>query len=41
MHDNVKGRELLPDGSYQRLHPTPGESPIDSQRWFMEHSREH
>ncbi|MCC7449232.1 MAG: polyphosphate kinase 1 [Anaerolineae bacterium] len=41
MRDNVKARELLPDGSYRLLQPTPGEAPIDSQRWFMEHSREH
>ncbi len=41
MRDNIKARELLPDGSYRLLHPEPGEEPIDSQRWFMEHSREH
>ncbi len=41
MRDNVKARELLPDGSYRQLHPAPGEERIDSQRWFMEHSREH
>ncbi len=41
MADNVKARQLLPDGTYQRLQAAPGETPIDSQRWFMEHSREH
>lgn len=35
MTDNVKSRELLPDGSYRRIEPQPGEEPIDSQRWFM------
>jgi polyphosphate kinase len=41
IHDNVKARELLPDGTYRQLQPEPGAQPIDSQRWFMEHSREH
>jgi polyphosphate kinase len=41
LRDNVKARELLPDGTYRQLRPAPGEEPIDSQRWFMEHSREH
>jgi polyphosphate kinase len=41
MRDNVKARELLPDGTYRQLRPGPGEEAIDSQRWFMEHSREH
>jgi polyphosphate kinase len=39
MTDNAKARELLPDGTYRRL--DPGDAPIDSQRWFMDHSREH
>ena len=41
MTDNVKARELMPDGTYRRLNPGPGETPVDSQRWFMEHSRDH
>jgi polyphosphate kinase len=41
LRDNVKARELLADGSYRQLQPAPGEEAIDSQRWFMEHSREH
>jgi polyphosphate kinase len=41
MRDNVKARELLPDGTYRQLQPGPGEEAIDSQRWFMERSREH
>ncbi len=41
MRDNVKARELLPDGTYRQLHPVPSEEAIDSQRWFMEHCRDH
>jgi len=41
MADNVKARELRADGTYQRLTPAPGEPAIESQRWFMEHSRDH
>jgi len=41
MADNVKARELLPDGSYRYLHPEAGQEAIDSQKWFMEHSKEH
>jgi polyphosphate kinase len=33
--DNVKSRELLSDGSYQRLSPGPREMPIDAQRVFL------
>ena len=33
--DNVKLRELLADGSYQRRSPGKGEMPIDSQRVFL------
>lgn len=40
MMDNVKARELQPDGSYQRIEPQEGETPINSQLWFMEHARE-
>ncbi|WP_249226668.1 RNA degradosome polyphosphate kinase [Alicyclobacillus mengziensis] len=31
LRDNVKRRELLPDGTYQRIVPGPDEEPIDSQ----------
>jgi polyphosphate kinase len=31
MRDNVKGRELLPDGSYVRVARRPGQRRIDSQ----------
>jgi polyphosphate kinase len=39
MMDNIKTRELQPDGSYKRIHPADGETPIDSQLWFMERAR--
>ncbi len=39
MKDNVNARELQPDGSYKRLHAAEGEPAIDSQAWFMEHTR--
>ncbi len=39
MRDNVKARELQPDGSYRRLHPSAGEEALNSQVWFMEHER--
>jgi polyphosphate kinase len=34
--DNVKARELLPDGSYRRVKPAPGEPPLRSQQRFLE-----
>jgi polyphosphate kinase len=36
LRDNVRARELLPDGSYRRVQPAPGEPPIDSQALFAE-----
>ena len=39
LKDNVKARELQPDGSYVRLRPKAGEKAIDSQVWFMERAR--
>jgi polyphosphate kinase len=29
--DNLNAWELLPDGSYRRLRPTPGEAPHSAQ----------
>lgn len=40
MMDNIKARELQPDGSYVRIVPRDGETRINSQEWFMEHARE-
>lgn len=33
--DTVKARRLLPDGSYERLTPPPGEAPFSSQGRFL------
>lgn len=37
LRDNVKSRELLPDGQYRRILPKDGEEAIEVQRWLMEH----
>jgi polyphosphate kinase len=34
LHDTVRARELLPDGSYLRILPDDGEEPFDSQGYF-------
>lgn len=34
--DNVKARELMPDGTYRRVKPAPGEAPVRSQQRFLE-----
>lgn len=39
LRDNVKSRELLPDGTYRRLHPEPGRAPVDAQRLFLNRSQ--
>ena len=39
MRDNVKTRELQPDGSYKRLRPRDGEEPLNCQIWAMEQAR--
>jgi polyphosphate kinase len=39
MMDNVKARELQPDGTYRRLAPADGAPAVDSQAWFMERAR--
>jgi polyphosphate kinase len=35
LRDNVKARELRPDGSYERVKPQPGEEIMDSQLWLI------
>jgi polyphosphate kinase len=37
LRDTAKARELLPDGSYVRVEPEPGEPALDSQQWMVEH----
>jgi polyphosphate kinase len=34
LRDNVKARRLLPDGSYERVHPNRNEDVFDSQAYF-------
>lgn len=38
LRDNVKARQLLSDGTYERLRPASGEEPFDSQQHFIERS---
>jgi polyphosphate kinase len=40
LHDTVQARRLLPDGSYVRLQPQPGEPGLNSQEWLLEHWKE-
>ena len=37
LNDNVKARELLPDGNYQKVIPAKGAEPLNSQQWLIEH----
>ena len=37
--DNVKARELNPDGSYDRIHPAAGEASVNVQDLFLAHIR--
>ncbi|MGB4067831.1 MAG: polyphosphate kinase 1 [Nitrospira sp.] len=37
LRDNVQARRLLPDGTYERIHPATGEAAINSQQWLLEH----
>jgi polyphosphate kinase len=35
LKDNVQARRLLPDGSYERVHPQDGEAELNSQLWMI------
>ncbi|HIQ11843.1 MAG TPA: polyphosphate kinase 1, partial [Caldilineales bacterium] len=35
LNDNVKAREMLPDGAYRRVEPKPGEARINAQEWMV------
>jgi polyphosphate kinase len=35
--DTVKARQLRSDGTYERVKPAPGENPLDSQQWLIDH----
>jgi len=38
LRDNVRARELRPDGTYERVRPAPGEDTVDSQLYFAGNS---
>ena len=35
LRDTVNARELLPDGTYRRVEPAPGQPPFDVQTWLL------
>ena len=35
LRDNMKARQLQPEGFYTRLRPAPGDAEIDSQTHFI------
>lgn len=37
LRDNVQARRLCPDGTYERVRPKEGETPLNSQLWMLEH----
>jgi polyphosphate kinase len=37
LRDNHQLRLMKSDGTYERKHPAPGEEPVDSQSWFLDH----
>ncbi len=37
LRDNVKAREMQPDGTYRRVQPKPGEPLLNAQAWMLEH----
>ncbi len=37
LKDNRQARRLLPDGTYERVHPRDGEPELNSQLWMIEH----
>jgi len=37
LRDNIQSRRLLPDGSYERVHPQDGEAKLNSQMSMIEH----
>jgi len=36
LKDNVKAREMLPDGSYRRVKRKPGQKRVNAQEWMIE-----
>ena len=37
LRDTVQACYLLPDGSYERLSAQPGDTPLSSQAWLLQH----
>ncbi len=37
LHDNVQARQLLANGTYERLRRQAGEAPMSSQAWLLQH----
>ena len=37
LHDNVKARHMLPDGTYERATPGPEGEALEAQEWFIAH----
>jgi polyphosphate kinase len=37
LQDTAQAWELLSDGTYARRQPAPGEPPLNSQLWMLEH----
>jgi polyphosphate kinase len=37
LHDTVKARRMLPDGSYERITPAAGDEPLNAMEWFIAH----
>jgi polyphosphate kinase len=40
LRDTKQARQLMPDGTYRRVTPPPGEAPFDSQMWFLSRHQE-
>ena len=39
LRDTVNARQLMPDGTYARIEPAPGEEPFDVQAWLQREYR--
>lgn len=37
LQDTAKGRRMLPDGTYERLHPAEGAEPFNAMEWLIAH----
>jgi polyphosphate kinase len=39
LRDNIKARQMLPSGEYQRISPESTDPPLNSQAWFLDRRR--